>query len=112
MQAKHIEYIPGVRIDLKKFTPNVLSDEDKIELRASLEVGKDDILFLSVGEMIPRKNHETAIKALAKLNNPKVKYFICGIGRLEKYLTNLIVTLGVLVCQLCVTKILENFAGS
>ena len=50
---------------------------------------------LSVGELNKNKNHETVIKAIAKLNNPNVHYVICGQGVLEDYLKQLIKRTGV-----------------
>ena len=90
MHAKRVEYIPGVGIDLQKFTPNRLSQEEKDRLRKSIGVGMEDKLLLSVGELIRRKNHESVIRALAELDDPKLKYRICGCGKLESYLRNLI----------------------
>lgn len=90
MHAKRVEYVPGVGIDLQKFAPNRLSQEEKVRLRESVGVGKEDKLLLSVGELIRRKNHESVIRALAELDDPKLKYRICGCGELESYLQNLI----------------------
>ena len=90
MHAKRVEYVPGVGIDLQKFAPNQLPQEDKDRLRESIGVGREDKLLLSVGELIRRKNHESVIRALAELDDPKLKYRICGCGELESYLQNLI----------------------
>ncbi len=90
MHAKQVKYVPGVGIDLKKFAPNRLLQEEKDRLRESIGVGKDDKLLLSVGELICRKNHESVIRTLVKLDVPKLKYRICGCGELESYLQNLI----------------------
>jgi glycosyltransferase involved in cell wall biosynthesis len=47
-------------------------------------------MFLSVGEISPNKNQTNAIKALAKVNNPRVKYFIAGQGDLQTEVEKLI----------------------
>lgn len=52
-------------------------------------------MLLSVGELTRRKNHETAIRALARLGDPSVKYFICGGGPLKEHLEALAARLGV-----------------
>lgn len=80
LKAKRVEYIPGVGIDLQKFQDGTMDREVK---RKSLGVGSEDFMLLSVGELIKRKNHEIVIKAVKGMNNPKIKYFICGIGLLE-----------------------------
>lgn len=84
--AKRVEYIPGVGLDLKKFNRKV----DKKEKRKELGIKEDDFLILSVGELNKNKNHEIVIKAIAKLDNPDIKYIICGVGPLKGYLENLI----------------------
>lgn len=85
-RAKNIEYVPGVGLDLKKFAPLKI---DKSVTRERLVLPKDAFLVLSVGELNKNKNHEIVIRAIAKLNNPKVHYVICGQGPLEDYLKNL-----------------------
>ncbi len=90
MHPKRVEYVPGVGIDRSKFTGNVLTGEEKTEIRNSLGVKDGETMILSVGELIPRKNHEIIIKALHKLKNKKIKYFICGQGELNDYLQSLI----------------------
>lgn len=61
----------------------------------------DSVKLLSVGELIPRKNHEVIIQALAKLDNPKVFYFIAGDGELKSELNNLIKTLNLEKMYFC-----------
>ncbi|MEL5898973.1 glycosyltransferase family 4 protein [Clostridium sporogenes] len=86
-----VEYVPGVGIDTEKFNEIVL---DKSLKRKELGIPDDAFLVLSVGELNKNKNHETIIKAIAKLNNPNVYYIICGQGVLENYLKDLINELG------------------
>ncbi len=90
--AKRIEYVPGVGIDVEKIQAVQVDREAK---RRELGIGKDDFLFLSVGELNKNKNHEVVIRALAELKNPKIKYAICGKGPLKEYLEELAVKLGV-----------------
>lgn len=42
-----------------------------------------DFNIISVGELTKRKNQMIVIKALEQLNDPKIKYFICGSGEKE-----------------------------
>ena len=91
MCAKEICYIPGIGCDTKKFANAIVDIEKR---REELGVKQDEVFLLSVGELIKRKNHETIMKAVKKLNNPQIKYFICGDGMLRSYLENLIETLG------------------
>ncbi len=77
MKAKHVEYVPGVGIDIEKFR-NVIVD--KASKRAELGVPNDAFLLLSVGELNKNKNHETVIKAIAKIERKDIHYAIAGIG--------------------------------
>lgn len=80
-----IEHIDGIGVDFTQ-RESVISREEK---REQLGIAPSDILVLSVGELQKRKNHEVIIKAIAKLNNPNIKYIICGQGVLENYLIKL-----------------------
>ncbi|MEK5256441.1 glycosyltransferase family 4 protein [Paenibacillus sp. FSL F4-0125] len=85
-KAESIEYIPGIGLDLQKFsTVNV----GKLEKRRELGLTEEAIVLLSVGELNENKNHETIIKALPKLNVSNVIYVICGVGEKEEYLKRL-----------------------
>ena len=83
-------YVPGVGIDLKKFNAGYVNKEQK---RKEIGVSADDFVLLSVGELIPRKNHEVVIRALSvlkqldKLNH--IEYVICGRGSYEADLRKL-----------------------
>ena len=89
--AKQVQYVPGVGIDMHQFTCDPAVAE---QLRASLNVSEEDIMLLSVGELSTRKNHAVVIQAIRQLNNPHIKYFICGIGELEEKLKTMIHDLG------------------
>jgi glycosyltransferase involved in cell wall biosynthesis len=82
-KAGRVEYIPGIGLDTNKF---INAKIDKSEKRKELDLPEDAFVVLSVGELNKNKNHEIVIKALAKLNNFKIYYVICGQGPLEQYL--------------------------
>lgn len=100
--ANHVSYIPGVGLDLKKISKTIDVTLKKSELGLPL----DKIILLSSGELIKRKNHETVIRAIAKLsqdtttshNNPfnQIHYVICGHGELTQHLKQLAEELNVL----------------
>ena len=90
-KAKRVVYIPGIGIDTKKFGKVVVDVSKK---RKELGVPEDAFLLLSVGELNKNKNHETVIKAIAKLNDQNIYHVICGQGGLELYLKDLINELG------------------
>ncbi|WP_394604707.1 glycosyltransferase family 4 protein [Fictibacillus sp. UD] len=90
-KSKTVKYVPGVGLDIKKIQDVIIEKSAK---RKDLGIPDDAFLALSVGELNKNKNHETVIKAIAKLNDPKVYYLICGQGPLEDYLRKLILELG------------------
>lgn len=79
--------INGIGVDTSKFCKD---DNLKNYLNNEFALPEDSIKILSVGELIPRKNHEVIIKALGKIKNPKVYYFIVGDGELKVELKKLI----------------------
>ena len=76
-----VEYVSGVGIDINKFS---ISKEKGIEKRQELCLKKSDFVLLSIGELIPRKNHKEVLAALRDLkrNNQinDIQYLICGSG--------------------------------
>lgn len=89
--AKETIYVPGVGVDTDKFSSGLIDIDLK---RNELGVEKNQYMFLSVGELSERKNHEVVIKALSKIETMNYKYFIVGKGELEKYLEDLVKDLG------------------
>lgn len=90
IHAKKIMYVPGIGIDTKKFSKGVLTHAERIQKRTELKIEDNEIMLLSVGELIKRKNHEAVIRALKQTDNQNWKYFIAGKGILNDYLENLI----------------------
>jgi glycosyltransferase EpsD len=90
-RANKFYYVPGVGINLEKFN---VGKTDKEKKREEIGVKSNAFMLLSVGELIPRKNHEVVIKALALLKKQNklgsIEYVICGRGILEKELKKLV----------------------
>lgn len=89
-KAKKCYKVNGIGVDTSKFYKD---DTLQNYLNKEFKLQDDVIKLLSVGELIPRKNHEVIIRALSKINNPKVYYFIAGDGELKTELEVLIKTL-------------------
>lgn len=90
---KKLEKIPGVGVDLDKYGYMGITREEK---RKELGISEDTVVLLSVGELIERKNHETVIRAIARLREQteiKMKYLIAGKGALEEKYKKLIAEL-------------------
>ena len=93
--AKNVCYIPGVGVDLKKFSKNVA---DKTEIRKKLDISENSTVLLSIGELNDGKNHITVLEALKiikeKIGLENIKYLICGNGKLKEYLEGKILEFG------------------
>lgn len=89
LHAKRVVYVPGVGIALNSKT---YTNEGFAEKRAELGIPEGAKIALTVGELIPRKNHETIIRAVAQ--EKQVYLLIAGRGVLQEYLENLVNELG------------------
>ncbi|EGA90826.1 capsular polysaccharide biosynthesis protein [Planococcus donghaensis MPA1U2] len=69
--------IPGVGINTNEYQ-DITIDKDK--LRKSLGLEKDNVILISMGDLIKRKNYTLSIEALAMTKNSNVYYLICGQG--------------------------------
>ena len=87
-----VYFVPGVGVDTRKYLNTKI---DKVEYRKLLGFKKDDILCISMGDLVKRKNYTMSIKAIASINNPRLHYIICGKGPEERKLKSLAKKLGV-----------------
>ncbi len=86
LHAKKVEKIDGIGVNTAEFTFN---DDSRNKEREELGVKDDEIMLLNVGELTKRKNQHIIIEALALLNNPGLKFFVCGRGDNEEALKSL-----------------------
>ena len=77
--------VHGVGITLEEYG-NI--KVNRINKRLELGIKENDIVCISAGDLMPRKNYQTSIKAIANVDLPNLHYLICGSGpervRLEK----------------------------
>jgi len=66
-------------VDIEKFRPV----EDKNSLREKLNIDIDKKVFIVVGSLTPRKNHETVIEAFNRVENSETILLIAGSGTEE-----------------------------
>lgn len=68
---------PGVGVNVQNFQ-NV--EIDCVEKRIELGIKPDQTVFVTVGELIDRKNHDILIDAMKKLNKSDTVLLIAGAG--------------------------------
>lgn len=72
-----VYFVHGVGITLKDFEGLSHLRQQK---REEMGVKDEDIVLISMGDLVPRKNYGAAIRAIAKANDPRLQYMICGKG--------------------------------
>lgn len=92
-RAKRVELVNGVGLDTSRFIE--ATPEQKQAVRRELGLAEGDTFAISVAQLIPRKNHATQIRVVARLADPSFHLFICGDGVQEQELRALARELGV-----------------
>lgn len=87
-----VEYVPGVGMDTQRLRHQKIRKE---QLCQGLSIPEDSILLISMGDLIPRKNYEAAIGAVAQAGNARLHYLICGEGNNREKLQRLCHSLNV-----------------
>lgn len=88
--AKRNVKINGIGVDTAKFKKDTTENNS---LKNEFHLPDNAITLLSVGELIPRKNHITIIKAMKKIGISNSYYFIAGDGELMEDLKKSILDL-------------------
>lgn len=88
--AKETVYMPGIGIDINRFSRNTVAGSDK---RKEFGIRDEQTFILSVGEVNKNKNHRVVIEVLPEFKN--CKYIICGRGPLKEEYEQLAEELGV-----------------
>ena len=83
--------VNGIGVDIARIQRVEASRE---ALRREADIPQDAFVLFSIGELIPRKNHISAIRAFASANIPNSYYLICGGGKLMEELQREIDRLG------------------
>lgn len=80
--------VPGVGVDVKKFGGVVVDAAEKCK---ELQIPENATIYMTVCELIPRKNIDTIIKAFKKANIRNSYLIVCGDGDYKEELQDLIV---------------------
>ena len=84
--------VHGVGIDLASFENVLVNRSAK---RAELGLKDTDVLCISAGDLVPRKDYGTALRAIANIKAPNLHYLICGVGPEEERLKGMTKALGI-----------------
>lgn len=76
--SRRVLYIPGIGIDFTKF--NNLNEIDS-NIIGEIGICNSNLNIFSIGEINKNKNHLVILKAIRKLNNDKIHYYIVGEGK-------------------------------
>jgi glycosyltransferase involved in cell wall biosynthesis len=87
-------YIPGLGIDLRRYSQDSVSEGAVNRLRAELGISEAERVLLQVAELIPRKRPEDTLRAFARAG-VTCRLLLAGDGPLEASLRSLAVSLGI-----------------
>lgn len=73
-------YVQGIGIDVEEIRKVPTERE---HYRKEFHIPPDSFVFINVGEMIPRKNQVSILRAFSKANINNAYLIICGIGQLH-----------------------------
>ena len=89
-QNTRVFYLPGIGVDVEAYSQKA---DYGVDFQSILNLGKNEKVMISVGEMTANKNHKTAMKALTYAQLENVHYVIVGSGicrsQLEEYAVKL-----------------------
>lgn len=81
VSSQNLWYMPGIGVDLKRYAPDPLSSQAVERVRSELGLKPQQPMFLMAAEFIPRKRHQDALEAFAKLNHPSARLVLAGQGQ-------------------------------
>jgi glycosyltransferase involved in cell wall biosynthesis len=87
--------MPGIGLSLSHYSHQSASTKDSQRIRLELGLHPEDILFLTVAELIPRKRHADILRAIAQVQDLKVHLMVAGDGPLFSDLNTLSQQLGI-----------------
>ena len=87
-KAKKVYKINGIGVDFSKYNSNL--EFDKQALYNELGVSESDFILLSCGELNKNKNTYRILEAVKNINNPNIKYLVCGEGPLKQEYINFV----------------------
>lgn len=95
LPPERIHYMPGIGVDMDYYNPTAVSEQMVAAIRQELNLSPDNVLFLCIAELIPRKRHRDVLHALVRLARPKIHLAFAGTGSLAAEIQQMSAELGV-----------------
>jgi glycosyltransferase involved in cell wall biosynthesis len=95
LPPERVRYMPGIGVDLDRYSPDAVSEADVEQVRHFMGLNGENQLFLSAIEFIPRKHPQDVLKAFAKLARPDVHLAFAGDGPMLAQMQQLASDLGI-----------------
>ena len=90
IKPERVRRIPGIGVDVDRFTVGVVSLEEVAAVRDGLDVPADAFMLTMIAEFSPAKRHEHLLSALTQVRDPRVMLVLVGDGSLEKDVRKLV----------------------
>lgn len=90
-----LRFMPGIGVDCSHYSASSVSQEQLDHLHAELSIGAGTPVLLMLAEFVERKRHSDAIRAFAKVVDPRAQLVLAGSGPLLEPMKNLAAQLGV-----------------
>jgi glycosyltransferase involved in cell wall biosynthesis len=78
-----VTYMPGIGVDMDRYDPAAVSEDEVRAVRAELGLGPESTLVTMLAEFNPGKRHRDLIAALARADRPDLVLALAGVGPLE-----------------------------
>ncbi|MDP2234273.1 MAG: glycosyltransferase [Actinomycetota bacterium] len=95
LPASRVRHIPGIGVDTHRFSPDATPADDARSVRQELNISAEEFMLTMIAELAPVKRHDHLLRALARVQDPRVVLVLVGTGHLEPKLRELAVALGV-----------------
>lgn len=92
---EYLQFMPGIGVDLNYYSRDTISKTAVEQVRQELGLTPTTPLFLSVGELIPRKHPQDVLRAFALLEGKEAFLAFAGHGPLMTQMQKLASQLGV-----------------
>lgn len=93
--SERVRLIPGIGVDIGRFSAGSVSDAERSAVREGLAVGPGQFMLTMVAEFAPVKRHEHILRAMAEVKDPDVVLVLVGEGPLIAAVSEMASSLGV-----------------